>query len=98
MVLTSPLVVTVGLSLTIPLSLLGEIFIQGREEGVLYWIGAVIVVGSFVFVEREEVKEEGGSGESGAPDEDALSLVSSREDSGVRDVVTAPGRNDEHSD
>lgn len=58
MVLTSPLVVTVGLSLTIPLSLVGEIVLQGRNEGLVYWLGAVVVVGSFVFVDREEVKEE----------------------------------------
>jgi solute carrier family 35, member F5 len=58
MVLTSPLVVTVGLSLTIPLSLVGELIVQGRSESFVYWIGALIVVGSFVFVDREEVKEE----------------------------------------
>lgn len=55
---TSPLVVTVGLSLTIPLSLIGEMIIQGRFESWLYWVGAMIVVGSFVFVEREEKHEE----------------------------------------
>ncbi|KAL9618430.1 MAG: hypothetical protein Q9160_006871 [Pyrenula sp. 1 TL-2023] len=45
MVLTSPLVVTVGLSLTIPLSLVGEMFLQGRVEGWVYWVGAAIVAG-----------------------------------------------------
>lgn len=58
MVFTSPLVVTVGLSLTIPLSLVGEMIIQGRFESWVYWVGAGIVVGSFVFVEREEKGEE----------------------------------------
>ena len=58
MVLTSPLVVTVGLSLTIPLSLVGEMVLQGQREGLVYWLGALVVVGSFVFVDREEVKEE----------------------------------------
>lgn len=58
MVLTSPLVVTVGLSLTIPLSLVGEMLIQGRYEGWLYWLGAAVVVGSFVFVDREEREDE----------------------------------------
>lgn len=62
MVLTSPLVVTVGLSLTIPLSLVGELVIQGRSESVVYWMGAVIVICSFIFVDREEVKEERGDG------------------------------------
>ena len=58
MVLTSPLVVTVGLSLTIPLSLVGELLVQGRSESFIYWVGAVIVVCSFVLVDREEVKED----------------------------------------
>jgi len=58
MVLTSPLVVTVGLSLTIPLSLVGEMVLQGRYEGLVYWLGAAIVVGSFVFVDHEEREEE----------------------------------------
>lgn len=62
MVLTSPLVVTVGLSLTIPLSLVGEMVIQGRYEGWLYWVGAGVVVGSFVFVDREERVDEGVGG------------------------------------
>jgi len=62
MVYTSPLVVTVGLSLTIPLSLVGEMIIQGRFESWVYWVGAMIVVGSFVFVEREEKHEENGDG------------------------------------
>lgn len=62
MVYTGPLVVTVGLSLTIPLSLVGEMIIQGRFESWVYWVGAMIVVGSFVFVEREEKHEENGEG------------------------------------
>lgn len=66
MVLTSPLVVTVGLSLTIPLSLVGEMVLQGRKEGLVYWLGAAVVVGSFVFVDREEVKEEVEPGETDA--------------------------------
>jgi hypothetical protein len=58
MVLTSPLVVIVGLSLTIPLSLLGQMVIQGKVEGLAYWIGALIMVSSFVFVDSEERKDE----------------------------------------
>jgi len=63
MVLTSPLLVTVGLSLTIPLSLIGEMVLQGHYEGWVYWVGAGIVVGSFLFIDQEEKKEEEG-GES----------------------------------
>lgn len=58
MVLTSPLVVTVGLSLTIPLSLVGEMFVQGRVEGWVYWVGAAVVAGGFVVVDGEEKREE----------------------------------------
>lgn len=58
MVLTSPLVVTVGLSLTIPLSLVGEMVLQGHYEGWVYWLGAAVVVGSFLFVDHEEREEE----------------------------------------
>ncbi|KAK5078340.1 hypothetical protein LTR64_003249 [Lithohypha guttulata] len=69
MVFTSPLVVTVGLSLTIPLSLVGEMIIQGRFESWVYWIGAMVVVGSFVFVEREEKHEEGESDTAGGEED-----------------------------
>ncbi|EXJ94201.1 hypothetical protein A1O1_02594 [Capronia coronata CBS 617.96] len=69
MVLTSPLLVTVGLSLTIPLSLIGEMVLQGHYEGWLYWVGAFVVVSSFVFVDHEEREEE--AGDANAP---ALSL------------------------
>jgi solute carrier family 35 protein F5 len=88
MVLTSPLVVTVGLSLTIPLSLVGEMVLQGRTEGFVYWLGAAVVVGSFVFVDREEVKEENVEivdydGVLLGPEEDAVDLYSSP-DQGIR--------------
>lgn len=58
MVLTSPLIVTVGLSLTIPLSLVGQMVLQGKFEGLVYWLGAIIVVSSFVFVDSEEMKDQ----------------------------------------
>lgn len=70
MVFTSPLVVTVGLSLTIPLSLIGEMIIQGRFESWVYWVGAMIVVGSFVFVEREEKHEEEQTEVTNGPSEE----------------------------
>jgi solute carrier family 35 protein F5 len=58
MLLTSPLVVTVGLSMTIPLSLIGQMLIHGQYSGVVYWVGATVVLLSFVFINREEVKDE----------------------------------------
>lgn len=53
MLLTSPLVVTVGLSLTIPLSLVGQIFLQGEYATPLYWAGATVVFVSFLVVNHE---------------------------------------------
>ncbi|KAJ5945800.1 hypothetical protein N7454_002639 [Penicillium verhagenii] len=53
MLLTTPLVVTVGLSLTIPLSLVGQIVLQGNYASALYWVGAAIVFLSFVVVNHE---------------------------------------------
>lgn len=59
MLLTTPLVVTVGLSLTIPLSLIGEMIQYAQYSSFLYWIGAVIVVISFVFINQESHENEG---------------------------------------
>ena len=56
--LTSPIVVTVGLSLTIPLSLIGQIVLDNQTAGPWYWVGACIVVFSFLFVNHEEKKDE----------------------------------------
>lgn len=53
MLLTSPLVVTVGLSLTIPLSLVGQMVIDGNYASPLYWLGACVVVSSFAFISHE---------------------------------------------
>lgn len=58
MLLTTPLVVTVGLSLTIPLSLVGQIILHGQYAGVLYWIGATIVFASFMIVNQESKEDE----------------------------------------
>jgi solute carrier family 35 protein F5 len=58
MLLTTPLVVTVGLSLTIPLSLIGEMIQYEQYSSWIYWIGAGIVFLSFVFVNHESKEEE----------------------------------------
>ncbi|CAD6593779.1 MAG: hypothetical protein ASARMPREDX12_007631 [Alectoria sarmentosa] len=59
MLLTSPLVVTVGLSLTIPLSLIGQMIEYSQTSTVSYWIGACIVLLSFVFINHESSQDEG---------------------------------------
>ncbi|KAJ5098480.1 hypothetical protein N7532_005481 [Penicillium argentinense] len=59
MLLTTPLVVTVGLSLTIPLSLVGQIILQEQYASPLYWVGATIVFLSFLVVNHEsKIQEE----------------------------------------
>ncbi|KAK4103905.1 hypothetical protein N658DRAFT_521742 [Parathielavia hyrcaniae] len=63
MLLTTPLVVTVGLSLNIPLSLIGEMIQYSQYSSWLYWVGAGIVFISFLFVNNESQEDEGGSEE-----------------------------------
>ncbi|KAL8658152.1 MAG: hypothetical protein Q9226_001235 [Calogaya cf. arnoldii] len=58
MLLTSPLVVTVGLSLTIPLSLIGQMILNGQTSSGLYWVGAGIVFLSFLFINYESKQQE----------------------------------------
>ncbi|KAJ5120663.1 uncharacterized protein N7515_010051 [Penicillium bovifimosum] len=53
MLLTTPLVVTVGLSMTIPLSLIGQMVLQSEYASPLYWVGAAIVFLSFLVVNHE---------------------------------------------
>lgn len=60
MLLTTPLVVTVGLSLTIPLSLVGQIILQAQYASAPYWVGAAIVFLSFLVVNHES--RESGTG------------------------------------
>ncbi|KAI1487580.1 hypothetical protein F5X96DRAFT_649266 [Biscogniauxia mediterranea] len=64
MLLTTPLVVTVGLSLTIPLSLIGEIIQYAQYSSFIYWVGAVIVVLSFVFINNESHEDADGNSKS----------------------------------
>jgi solute carrier family 35 protein F5 len=59
MLLTTPLVVTVGLSLNIPLSLIGEMIQYNQYSSFVYWIGAVIVVLSFLFINHESHEDDG---------------------------------------
>ena len=53
MLLTSPLVVTLGLSLSIPLSLVGQFILNSQTASPAYWIGALAVFVSFIFVSHE---------------------------------------------
>lgn len=57
MLLTTPLIVTVGLSLTIPLSLIGEMIQYQQFSSFLYWVGACVVLMSFLFINNESHEE-----------------------------------------
>lgn len=59
MLMTSPLVVTVGLGATIPLSMLGEMFISNTSAGLVYCLGAACVCWSFIIINREEEHDMG---------------------------------------
>lgn len=55
---TSPLVVTVGLSATIPLALAGDMILKGRHGTWIYYIGATLLCFSFFVINKEEETEE----------------------------------------
>lgn len=50
MLMTSPLVVTVGISMSIPLALLGDHIIYDRRVDLLFFLGAALVFGSFIAI------------------------------------------------
>jgi len=58
MLLTTPLVVTVGLSMSIPLSLIGQMILSSQYSSALYWVGAFIVLLSFLFINHESREED----------------------------------------
>lgn len=59
MLLTTPLVVTVGLSMNIPLSLIGEMIQYSQYSSWLYWVGAGVVFISFLFINHESQGDDG---------------------------------------
>ncbi|KAJ1855189.1 hypothetical protein GGH12_003232 [Coemansia sp. RSA 1822] len=48
MLMTSPLVVTLGLALTIPLSMAGDVLFKGVEVSLPYYVGALLVLAAFI--------------------------------------------------
>ncbi|KAF9975265.1 hypothetical protein BGZ73_001156 [Actinomortierella ambigua] len=64
MLMTSPLVVTLGLSLTIPLALLGDVVGYGRVLETGYWIGAGLVLAGFFGVNGVTLSEQGAHEDS----------------------------------
>jgi solute carrier family 35 protein F5 len=73
MLKTTPLVVTVGLSLTIPVAVAGD-FLLGRTVTLMSLLGALLVLGSFVAVGLEDSKNEEALGEEVAAGEDQVGI------------------------
>lgn len=76
--LTSPIVVTVGLSITIPCSLIGQMILNNQTAGPFYWFGACIVVLSFLFVNNEEKKDGVETTHTTSDEDDSLERQGSR--------------------
>ena len=68
MLKTTPLVVTIGLSLTIPLAIVGDFFlkISTAPQAIL---GSLFVLGGFIVVGLEDSKPQETGSESGASEE-----------------------------
>lgn len=81
MLLTSPLIITVGLSLTIPLSLVGQMVLDKQYSSPLYWVGAAVMVISFLFINHEDTKDEESGMQGAEPILGLRESLSSRRDS-----------------
>ncbi|BFZ55268.1 hypothetical protein PYCC9005_002308 [Savitreella phatthalungensis] len=57
MLLTSPLVVTVGISMSIPLALLGDHILYNYRSSLTFFLGAALVFGSFIVINLEHKSE-----------------------------------------
>ena len=73
MLKTTPLVVTVGLSLTIPVAVAGD-FLLGRTVKLMSLFGAFLVLGSFIVVGLEDSKNEEALAEEVTVEEDQAGI------------------------
>lgn len=73
-VLTTPMIGTLALSLSVPLSVVLDYFLRGVEFSVMYLVGATLVFAGFIAVNLDEMRERrrtgvdtsaGGAGEEG---------------------------------
>ncbi|GAB5588394.1 hypothetical protein Unana1_03294 [Umbelopsis nana] len=76
MLMTSPLVVTLGLSLTIPVALTGDFIFKHVVPNLQYWVGAILVIAGFLSVNMAALSEVDESqaldGRQLVPQEDTL--------------------------
>ncbi|ODQ64617.1 hypothetical protein NADFUDRAFT_52249 [Nadsonia fulvescens var. elongata DSM 6958] len=70
MLMTSPLVVTVGLGATIPLAMAGDMIFKHRYVNIFYYFGALLVCISFVIINRYDEPENNKSSEYPLIEED----------------------------
>ena len=61
MLLTSPLTVTVGLSITIPLAILGDFVFRDKRMSLFYLLGALCIIGSFLAISMDAEKDDEAS-------------------------------------
>lgn len=57
MLLTSPLTVTVGLSVTIPFAMFGDFILKHKPMTLLYLLGAILILGSFFIINKSSEEE-----------------------------------------
>lgn len=57
MLLTSPLTVTVGLSITIPFAMFGDFIFKHKPMTLLYLMGAMLILGSFFIINKNSEEE-----------------------------------------
>lgn len=58
MLLTTPLTVTVGLSITIPLAMFGDFIFVNKSMNAYYITGAILIMGSFFVINNESENEQ----------------------------------------
>ncbi|GMM53513.1 hypothetical protein DAKH74_001290 [Maudiozyma humilis] len=58
MLLTSPLTVTVGLSITIPVAMFGDILFKKKEMPIEYLLGGLLILVSFFIISKNTEQEE----------------------------------------
>lgn len=78
---TTPVIVTVGLSLSIPIAIFGDMIISSLRVSWMYWFGACLVFGAFFVVNNSVEDDElldvsgvaaaAGAGSAAALEEDA---------------------------
>ncbi len=73
--MTSPLVVTIGQAANIPLAMLGDMVIRGEVGSLGYYLGVLFIATSFVLVDKQEENESDSDSDSDCDLVSDLNLV-----------------------